>query len=64
MPSLADFKLMRFEMPIPEEFQESFFADRHRIAKEAANYALKHGGTDGNLTNLNDGTMLWGASTI
>jgi hypothetical protein len=64
MPSLADFKSMCFEMQVPEEFQKSFFADRHRIVKETANYALNHGGTDGTLTNLNDGTMLWGASTI
>jgi hypothetical protein len=64
MQSLADFKLMRFEMQIPEDFQQNFFADRHRIVKEAANYALKHGGTDGNLINLNDGALLWGASTI
>jgi predicted O-methyltransferase YrrM len=64
MPSLAEFKSMPFEMQVPEKFQESFFADRHRIAKESLNYAEKHGGTDGNLTNLNDGTMLWGASTV
>lgn len=64
MPSLDDFKFKCFEMQVPEEFQESFFADRHRIVKETANYALNHGKTDGNLTNLKDGTMLWGASTI
>lgn len=64
MLSLSEFKSMRFEMPVPEEFQESFFADRHQIVEETGNYVLMHRGTDGNLTNLNDGKMLWGASTI
>ncbi len=55
---------MHFEMEVPEEFQDSFFADRHRISKQSGDYALKHQGTDGNLVDLNDGTMLWGASTV
>lgn len=64
MPSITDFKSKRFEMPIPEEFQDSFFADRRRISEASADYVRKHQGTDGNLTGLKDGTMLWGASTV
>ncbi len=55
---------MYFEMEVPEEFQDAFFADRHRVSKESGDYALQHQGTDGNLIDLNDGTLLWGASTI
>lgn len=62
VPSLSDFKSMRFEMSVPEDFQESFFADRYQIVKETANYARKHGETDG--MRSYDDNMLWGASTI
>jgi predicted O-methyltransferase YrrM len=66
MLSLTKFKSMHYEMHVPEDFQESFFADRHRIVKETQNYIAKHQATDSNLTNrkLNAGSILWGASTI
>lgn len=64
-PFIEALRSKKYEWEIPDDFQDSFFRDRHLVVEETTAFAKRNEGrTDGNLTILDGGVLLWGASTI